>query len=146
MISVERITRDDGKPYLDRLILFKNKYLGIFLHVFRDSDDDCLHNHPWDFLSLILTSGYYEHHLTPDTVRADFYIDPKSNIGPITRTRYNPGQILYRPARTVHRIELIPGTNPCTLVVHGTKFLEWGFHTIYGFIHHLLYSHKDHCE
>lgn len=59
------ITRGDNTPYLERWNIFECRYFSIKLHHLLLSDDDCLHDHPWAFISLILWNGYIEHRDIP---------------------------------------------------------------------------------
>src|SRR4051794_33224135 len=79
----------------------------VFLHLFHRGDaEDVPHNHPWEFWSLILWGGYWEH------VPAD-QRDPS---GPTVRTWYGPGRLLRRPAAWRHRVELPEGRRCWTLI------------------------------
>ena len=61
--------RIDKKPYLERYHLFlidrQSFPFNIFLHKFLKSDPDDLHDHPWDFISIILWGGYWEYYYEP---------------------------------------------------------------------------------
>src|SRR5258706_648975 len=95
-------------PLLIRYFLFRSKLLGIYLHRLCRSDEDrALHDHPWAFISIILTSGYVEH-------------------TPRGKQWHGPGSILLRPAKWQHRLEL---DKPAwTLVIRFRRVREWGFH------------------
>lgn len=56
-------THGDGKAYLVRYSLrwFSCKWWAVKVHNILLSDDACLHDHPWHFLSIILWGGYLEH-------------------------------------------------------------------------------------
>lgn len=94
-------------PLLIRYKLFKSKRLGsVYFHLLLRTDPSPLHDHPWSFTSLILSSGYTE----------------ESQKG---KNFYKPGTILHRPARWRHRLEI---DNPAwTLVFAGPRKREWGF-------------------
>src|SRR5881392_3402104 len=51
------------RPYLQRWwLLPRNPVLNVYLHQFlRDDDDRALHDHPWDWCSVLLKGGYCEH-------------------------------------------------------------------------------------
>lgn len=123
------------EPYLIRwTILFTIK-----LHHIIASDDDCMHDHPWTFISLILWGGYVEE--SPDE-NGD-HINPST--GEISRkTLYHPGCILYRPASFIHRLEVYP--RALTLVVTFKRVKEWGFFTRRGFIPWFNYQKQSHCD
>ncbi|MGH3970512.1 MAG: hypothetical protein ACRDTV_20930, partial [Mycobacterium sp.] len=56
------IIGDLEAPYLLRWYLLpRNRHLNIYLHHFHRSDDpDVLHDHPWDFVSILIAGRYIE--------------------------------------------------------------------------------------
>lgn len=111
-----------GPGYLLRWWLVpRNRWLNVYLHQFRRSDDDrALHDHPWASCSIIL-SGLYLEHLP----------------GGIRKWR-RAGHVVFRRATQAHRIELpvVDGgiTYTWTLFITGPKVREWGFHCPQGWI------------
>lgn len=97
-------------PYLLRWhLLPRNRFLNVYLHQFRRSDDDrALHDHPWINASLVLDGVYVEH--TQGRVRWRI-----------------AGDLACRRARTAHRIALPDGRPVWTLFVTGPRVREWGF-------------------
>lgn len=132
----------DGQPYLMRYTLFrvmhhrtKQELFGIKVHRILQSDDLCMHDHPWGFWSFILKGGYHEH--TP----ADF-------AGP---EWYGPGSWIRRRARHIHRLELPKDKDgrdiPAWSLVFTFRVIRpWGFWTrTQGFIPWPSYNGPDHC-
>lgn len=77
-------------------------------HILTSDEDPHLHDHPWDFISVILAGSYVE--LTPDS-----------------ETEYGPGSVLPRQAEQAHRLTL---TKPVwTFVITSPARRRWGFHT-----------------
>lgn len=136
LLKYERITRHDDSPYLDRLIVFRCSWFSVLLHRFIGSDDPCPHDHPWGFISFILTCGYTE--ATPS--------DQSDASSPEVRTWYPALSVLWRPATWIHRVDIKPGSRPLTLVIHGPKSRSWGFWTRFGWLHWSKYSYHNHCE
>lgn len=109
-------------PYLLRWFLIpRNRFLNVFLHKFlRDDEDSALHDHPWHFISIILSGGYRE--LTPQ--------------GVTIRWRFS---FAFRLATHRHRVilhrtpsgDVIPAW---TIVITGPRFREWGFWCPQGFV------------
>lgn len=99
-------------PLLIRYRLIRLPFLGIFVHhIMRSDHDRALHDHPWNFVSVILKGSYIEH--TPQGMRA-----------------FGRGRILVRPAHWLHRLQL---EQPVwTLVLVGSRFRRWGFLTPKG--------------
>jgi hypothetical protein len=134
----ERITRQWTKrPYLTRWTVARKwdtvatvppgghaeiQNRSVYLHHFQDSDADEMHDHPWPFVSVILSGGYWER--TPAAGWAD-------GRGPTRERWYGPGRVLVRPANWIHSVRL-PGPadkpRPCwTLLYVGRKLRPWGF-------------------
>ena len=117
--------REDEEPYLERFYIFlkdrKNFPFNVFLHRFLKSDPDDLHDHPWDFRTLILYGGYWEY-----TENGKFW------RGPLTYR--------YMPASTLHRVELDKKFPYCwTLFIPGKITKDWGFKTNNGWVNHEKY-------
>lgn len=119
--------RESDLPYLERYYIFlkerSNFPFNLFVHKFLKSDPDDLHNHPWDFYTLVLRGGYYE-----QTLRGKQW--------------YGPGSFRYAKADTFHRVELY-NEQPCwTLFIPLKKAQSWGFLTTSGWTKHDTYR-KD---
>jgi hypothetical protein len=102
---------DANRPYLTRYTLLSFLKIQLCLHVFHRSDADDLHDHPWNFTSIILWRGYLEQ--TEDG----------------KKKRVWPGMILRRKSTHKHRVELVSGKPAVTLVVMGKYRKSWGFFT-----------------
>lgn len=127
----EVITRQwTKKPYLTRWVVCSTRddknpnsvdRGKLILHRFQDSDADEPHNHPWNFVSLILSGGYWER--TPAR-------GWENGKGPTREAWYAPGRVLARGADHVHSVRLRPGVDCWTLVYLGPKIPNrpsWGF-------------------
>lgn len=140
ILKVKNIQRRNGEPYLWRLIVFRCRFFGVYLHHFLASDDECFHSHPWLFCSLILRGGYWEtigEHWTETLDGPRFVHTPKR--------WHRAGSILFRPAETAHRIEVPPGGRTWSIVLTGRRVRPWGFFTKFGWIPWQKYSHEEHC-
>lgn len=115
--------RRTGEDYMDRYYLFlkdrKNFPFNITLHKIKKSDDPIFHDHPWNYTTIVLAGGYYEHEILFDT---------KGNkIGELSVWR-GPGSIVRRKAKEFHWIELDPKKGPATtLFIMGKQCRDWGF-------------------
>ena len=121
--------RLDNEPYLERYYLFlknrENFPFNVFLHKFLKSDPDDLHDHPWNFRTLILYGGYWEH-----TEYGKFWRGPLS--------------YRYMPSSTFHRIELDKNFPYCwTLFMPGKICKDWGFKTKNGWINNNDYFNNN---
>lgn len=113
----EVITDTPGDPLMVRWILFSvsrgiHKF-AIMVHKFYRSDHDrCLHDHPWNFLSIILKGGYGE---------------VFESEGVETQAWRRPFSVLLRKAEWKHRVVLLPGHTCWSLVFATGPVRRWGF-------------------
>lgn len=116
-----------------RTLTLKRKSDGfqIYLHKICRSDADReLHDHPWDFVSLILWRGYREEIDLLEGVEGRELVD---HVLRIQRTsRKWPGMILVR--RAEHRHRVLVGKPAWTLVFTSKKRRTWGFWPWSGFV------------
>lgn len=110
--DVLNIGRDSADVYMRRYKLVRTPWFNLYLHEFIRGDvDDCLHDHPWRFWTLILSGGYTEHLWGG-------------------KSRHRPaGTFLYRPATWRHRVET---DGAWSLVLVGKRCRAWGFFTSRG--------------
>lgn len=141
------ITRDDGRPYLERYYLLGEpgglKYFDegqreqrwwqkafswlpcVYLHRFVSSDEDPeLHNHPWKAKSLILSGGYVEERRMPDPLL--FLRTGKTDGYVVIEQTFLPGSVNYLFSDTFHRVRLIE-SDCWTVIALGEKVQSWGF-------------------
>lgn len=122
----------DGDLYLHRRRIVQTPAFGVYVHrIYREDFDRHPHDHPWQFVSVILRGGYWErvHEAAP---LAD---------GRILMDRVNlTGRLVYRRRGSVHlhrysRAHRITKVKPGTisLVVVGRRRGGWGFWTAEGF-------------
>lgn len=140
-----------GDKYLTRWYLIRKKPFGLFLHLFHRSDEDrAHHDHPWNFISLIIWRGYWEHHTEScpmlKTGSHSYRCFKCQGTGKVTtKKRKWPGMILYRPAEWAHRVELLDGKPALTLILRFRNRREWGYHMPKGWMSHVLWW-KNNCE
>jgi hypothetical protein len=101
----------------------------MFLHKFFRSDNDReLHDHPWDFTSIILWRGYREE--TEDAscaVCRRLAEIGKEGLHHTVVKRKWPGAILHRKAEHRHRVQLIDDKPSWSLFFTTFKKRSWGF-------------------
>jgi hypothetical protein len=114
--------RVDNEPYLERYYVFlkdrKTFPFNVFLHKFLKGDPDDVHDHPWNYFTIILAGGYYEW-------IAQFNEDGTKSCE--VRIWRGPGSFRFGNTHTFHRIELKEGVTPWTLFMPGPQRREWGF-------------------
>ncbi len=106
----------------------------IRVHRIVSSDEPVMHDHPWDYTSLILRGGYIETRpnwtegLTPGHIVADDTAGGQPEMhGAVNRQWYGAGALLNRRAQDWHYLTLPAGSEAWTLFCTGAKQQEWGF-------------------
>lgn len=121
------LDRVNEEPYLERYYLFlKDRKMfpfNIFLHHFLKSDPDDVHDHPWNYITVVVKGGYWEWlpQFNSDGLR----------MGEMAVWR-GAGHIRRCKAESYHRIELDPGVDCWTIFIPGVQRREWGFLTRNG--------------
>ncbi len=153
----EIITRSgdvDQTPYLERTFLMITPWFRVMWHKFLISDDDCLHDHPWPFLSFIIRRGYYEwceydqlsfkEKLKLNFMKIERRTGPKGELQ--IRRRFRPGSVLYRRADWRHTVQLKDNKPANTLVITFGWQRHWGFWNSKGFVPHEEYTAVSKCD
>ncbi len=94
-------------------------------HIATEDLDRHLHDHPWDFCSVVLSGGYTE--IRPRWAAPNFVGDRED----VFEVRREIGSIAFRKATDRHRIISVE-PNTYTLFITGPKVQGWGFYTETG--------------
>lgn len=109
----------------------KNKYFSIKIHKALMSDPANLHDHPWNYLSIILWGGYHEEtiHWVPRIFNPNEILSG-AQASHIRRTRvkwYGPGSVLFRKGDSPHKL-IIPQNKYClSFIITMKRYRKWGF-------------------
>lgn len=111
-----------GDVYLHRIRVVQTPLISVYLHDLNlpDTDRDP-HDHPWNFLSIVLRGGYVER----------LWFAPMA-LPAVTRTwrRFSVHRMKRGKAHMIDSVK--PRTK--TLVVTGRRQGSWGFYTDSGFV------------
>lgn len=119
----------EADPYLLRWrVIPRNPWCNVYLHSLKRSDDDTLHDHPWDNRSVVIQGSYIEHMQGMGRSVVSF-------------TR-QAGDVIERSARTLHRLETVPGVETISLFITGPALREWGFMCGHGWVHWKDYTNE----
>lgn len=101
------------ETYLSRLRIIQTPWFGIYLHRMDGPDSrPTLHDHPWNFVSLILRGGYTERRLDP--------VDHR-----VFRRRVHHVNVMR--THDAHAIEHLFRVPTWTLMFVGTRRRTWGY-------------------
>ena len=107
--------RKHAAPYLDRLCLVQTPLFGVYLHRIHQGDADRdPHDHPWWFVSLVLSGGYVE----------DIYEDPRYVVVPSRDRRRGRWSVGFMRRGHAHQITKVWGVL-WTLVLVGPRGRSW---------------------
>lgn len=117
--------RRTGEQYMHRYYLFlkDRKWFpfNVTLHKIVRSDDPVFHDHPWPYMTIILSGGYWEH--TP----IFHHEDTNRIVGENVQWR-GLGSIVLRGSNELHWLECDPSVGPATtLFFMGPQVRDWGF-------------------
>jgi len=107
-----------GESYLARLIVLRTPWFQVLLHWINKPDEDgALHDHPWSFLSILLSGSYVEDRGRPSS-------DKRWLMDPVRKTvRF----FNFKRLRDAHQIVAMNG-NVITLILTGRRKKSWGFY------------------
>jgi hypothetical protein len=129
----------DNAVYLRKLYLIRTPLFQVSLHWIRRPDPGRdLHDHPRNFVSVILRGAYAE-----ESPRGSEPLWIELEDGrPHMNTRWTirrQGSVAYRRATDPHRIAMV-SPDTLTLVLWGPKRRPWGFHTPRGWVGWRIYT------
>jgi hypothetical protein len=118
-LPCDRLLASGGTEYMRRYYAAHGRgQQARFHHILASDPGYDLHDHPWDFVSKLLSGTYIEH--TPDGV-----------------IRYEAPCVIVRKAEQLHRLEL-PDGPVWSYVILGEVRRRWGFMTGHGWVRHDL--------
>lgn len=116
LFLVKEIISKQGVVHFRRYELLSTPWFNLYIHHILESDQDQdLHDHPWDFQSLIMKGAYLE---IVKTVSSNF-----------TKTlvqMHLPGDVVSRNAEDAHKIKLL-SESVWTLVLTSKPHRDWGY-------------------
>ncbi len=148
-----RLTRADGRIYLDRWGIERKWLGGIFLHKMEGPDPGLdLHDHPWSFISMPIVGGYVEERLETrkacawaagaELIEKDFGESARRGER-VIRHRFR-----WRMMRLdeCHRITGLLRRTVWTIVIHGPSRRKWGFYLPTGWVDQPTYDNSVRAE
>jgi hypothetical protein len=115
---VREIKSKLGVLHFRRWRVIETPLFNIYLHAFYkpDSDSD-MHDHPWDFMSIIIWNGYYELVAGQRLICRDMFY------------------VAFNKAEKKHTVVYLhDNKRTYTFVITGPRRREWGYHTSSGWM------------
>lgn len=124
---VKEIVSKYGQIHFRRFRLLQTPWFAIYIHQILKSDEDQdMHDHPWNFTSVILEGSYMEAcKIAPDFDSIHY------------RTYYS-GDVIEHKAEDAHKLTL-KSQEVWTLVLVSGRTRYWGYQTPAGWIGHEEY-------
>lgn len=105
---------DPSQTYLSRIRIVQTPWFALYLHRMDGPDSrPTLHDHPWNFLSVVLRGGYIERRLDPHTM----LVDENHRVRRINRVR----------THDAHAIKTLLRVPTWTLMLVGPRCRTWGY-------------------
>lgn len=119
--KVKEIRSRNGELHFVRYALIEFDAFAIYIHrIYKEDNDKHLHDHPWNFIGIILNGTYVEAYEAFD------------GIGFRPRRPFVPVRV---PASGYyHKIASLGKKPVTTLVLRGRRIHEWGYKTSEGFV------------
>lgn len=119
-----------GVLHFRRWRLLWTPWFGVYIHrIYKADDDKFLHDHPWDYFSMILKGSYTE-----------MYCNVIVNY---TR-RLDPGNWGFNKATRFHKIYELNSESVTTLFITCRRKRDWGYHIGQCWVQHEAYrKNKD---
>lgn len=136
-LEPDHLYHADGSPYMLRYWISHDGPLAARLHHICTPDlDRHMHDHPWDFTSVVLRGSYVE--ARPLARNPVFNADETEPAQLLERT---VGSVAMRRATDRHRIVTV-SEGGCWTLVHLGERLDhpWGFYTPAGKVYHYNYA------
>ena len=109
MKLVKEIKSKDGKLHFRRWQIIKTPWFSIYIHgIYAADEDKHLHNHPWDYISMVLSGSYIE--------------KTNKNINFLSL-----GTITKRNGNDYHKIYKLLSKSVYTLFIVGPVKRHWGY-------------------
>jgi hypothetical protein len=122
---IKKIVSRSGKVHFKRWRLLSTPWFNVYVHGIYQKDLEAdMHDHPWDFTSIVLYGGYVEQ-TEKDFIERRFLHIKKNK------------------AEDVHRIYRL-FKNTYTLVITGRRRRDWGYKTKNGWVEHQTYRFRKH--
>lgn len=124
MKLIKEIRSKEGKLHFRRWEILKTRWFSIYIHgIYAADQDKHLHNHPWDYKSIVLKGSYIEETLTGNNVM-------------------RPLKMVTRDGKDYHKIKELKSKSVYTLFIVSPVKRIWGYLVDGSWMNHEEYREK----
>jgi hypothetical protein len=124
LFLVKEIKSKMGEVHFRRYRLIQTKWFAVYIHqILRSDQDRDMHDHPWNFTSVILEGAYREASSYPPLFDKVYVRD------------YYSGDVIEHKAEDAHKLTLV-SDQVWTLVFVSGRERVWGYQTPSGWVPH----------
>lgn len=118
---VKEIKSKEGELHFKRFSIFACRYFSIYIHhIYKADQDKHLHNHPWNYVSMVIKGSYLE-----QSVAGVNHIMPFS---------FN-----YAKRNRFHKILKLNDEKVISIFITGKRHKTWGYNVDNFYIEHDVY-------
>jgi hypothetical protein len=130
---IREIISGEGKVHFRRYRILETPWFSLYIHNILESDLDLhMHDHPWDFVSVMLSGGYLEY--TEKNPEGNYFLPIDFNTWDIPSLYINA-----HVAEDLHKIKLIDGKPVWSIFLCGPRRREFGYGVNGKWIHNKEY-------
>ena len=137
LFLVKEIRSKDGELHFKRWRLISTPWFSIYIHgIYKEDEDLHLHDHPWNYTSLILRGYFTERSMSYDVIKSD---DSEWRNKRVSERVIGPFRLINRKAEQFHKILKLHSKAVYTLFFVGKRKREWGYDVNGKWIDHETY-------
>lgn len=137
LFLIREIKSQEGVLHFQRWRLIQTPWFAVYIHrIFKADEDKHCHDHPWSFLSVILSGGYSAY--WPLYESAVIACHKSSRTGWLVRNVVT-GSIKYYKSTQPHRITRLINGPTTSLIFTGPRHREWGYDVDGEWVHNKEY-------
>ncbi len=138
LFLIKEIKSKSGELHFRRWRLLETPWLNIYIHgIYKEDEEAHLHDHPWNYLSIILRGYFSERTLNYEVITDQKQKEWKRRK--IEETVVGPSSFVFRKAETFHKIQKLHSKSVYTLFFTGKRKREWGYDVDGRWIDHATY-------
>lgn len=138
LFLIKEIKSKGGELHFRRWRILETPWFNIYIHgIYKEDEEAHLHDHPWNYLSIVLRGYFSERTLNYDVITDENKKEWKSRR--IEENVIGPSSFIYRKAESFHKIQKLHSNAVFTLFFTGKRKREWGYDLSGNWVDHITY-------